>query len=1144
MHRPILRVVSVTAICGLLALSAHAADDLRESWHHQPEVTVPELPAAPTIDGRVSDREWVGAARLAPLIARTDGRMDPETTEVFIGYTDDALHIAWRVYRAWEGPMNMAHVEPGRHDGRSVWLDDCIEIFLDLENEGRRAVNLAANAAGAFGDGMGRVGSATDFAASWDWDYAARETGFGWEGEVSVSFEELGFDGPPRNDDDVWGFNFWRNNKTPDATVSAFVYQPRWGARLRFDETAPAFRVNEAGSIGDRSMGMLAEVVNLADTAQQVSVDVGIYRRDDEAGELDFIDQVMSGLEEAEQEVGAFTTPQRQIEQLLSSFFETIEQRTERVRIEPGHRAPLNLSVTDTESGDYVIAFRATDDGDDVIASGLIPARQWDPVEIVTVPYFLDVEHLDVTLSLHTQDLRERVERVRVALEQDGESITGRTVDVDAILDGLGMPTHDLGPGPYHVQIKGLADDGEVVAQVRESRYRPEPPFWAVEEHGKAAFVPEPWTPVDAGEDATRIWGRTYEFSESFLPAQMSALDAPLFAAPPRLRMRVDGEDVALQGAIELVESDDERARYAFTGAAGPVDVSASVVVEFDGFTTVELDLDTEEVTVERLFVEFPLAAEHAELYTFNAFFNEQRGSNIEPYSHGLPRAGRISDGFGIGFNHAIWLGTPERGFQWCAETAEHWHNEDRGRAIEVLPDADGGQTLFRLRVIDRPTEAEQLSYRWGLVASPTRPYPDGDHLYYLQTNYTGAWPEEDGKARFGESMAKAQRLSADWMNVFGQWNRDFAFGQPIREGESVADRRKMVEHIHDAGLKTTWYAGWNAMHPNMEMYPFYGEAMRRVPTRFSGGSYKECTYGGYEDYLANGAVWMVESLGVDGIYLDSTPGPEPCYNPYHNCGFVDHDEGHRVVTRDIWGRRDLFKRLYKIFHGEVVDDGVIYGHDGRPALLGITSFVDVNHTGEAATMEDYEDLDFYLAQYNPTQYGIPVEHAWRAHHPVPRNLAWGVALVHDNRIKMYPPYARQSRLQENSYEPDRGIDWRMWVPRKWFQWEDHQWHPYFANQDVLTVSGERLYASFHHNADGQIIFNVVNMTAEAQEGRFELELDALGLPETLYARDVVTHETFEITGGQFSLKVLGHRPRVLMIDREPIPRLGPGVDE
>ncbi|MFW6060860.1 MAG: hypothetical protein ACODAQ_11820, partial [Phycisphaeraceae bacterium] len=942
------------ALLALLALIAFTApvfaadEDLSETWHHQPEVTAPRLPEAPTIDGRVTEREWIGAAQLAPLIHWSDGRMDPETTAAFIGHTEDAIHIAWRVHRDWDGPMNIRHTEAGRHDGRSVWLDDCVEIYFDLENEGQRAVNLAANAAGGFGDGMGRSGTGTDFDASWDWNYAARETDFGWEGEVSITFEELGFDGPPAPDQ-TWGFNFWRNNKTPEGTVASFAYKPAWGARLHFADNVPAFRARQAGPIGDTSIGMLADLINLTDTARTVEVELGIYRRDDEASEFDFIDQVMSGMEESEQDVAAFTTVEKQIAALLDSFYETIKQRTDRITIEPGHRKPLNLTATDTPAGDYVIAYRARTDDDRTIAAGLIPARQWEPVELATVPYFLHAEQLDLRLSLHTQRLREQVQRVRIRLEQDEQTRAERTVAIDEVLEGIGLPTDEIAPGPYYVAVEGLSEEGEVVTQVRQSRYRPDPPFWAVQDHGERAFVPDPWTPVEAAADRTRIWGRTYQFDDGFLPAQMVSQDESLFAAAPRLKLRVDGQDVTVNGALELVETSDEHADYRFTGAAGEVAVEAKVRVEFDGFTTVDLDLDTEGVTVEQLFVEFPLAREHAELYTLNSFYNEQRGSNVEPYSHGIDRSGRIGDGLAIGFNHAVWLGTPERGFQWCAETAEHWHVADRGRAIEITPDDDSDQVMLRLRVIDQPTEADQLSYRWGLSASPARPGPrtSGENLYYLQMNYPRGWETQDDGGRLQTMIDAAHRLNTNWLAIFSQWNRDFAFGQPIREGEGVDVRRRLVERIHEADLKTAWYSGWNGMHPNMEMYPFYGEAMRRVPTRFSVGGYKECCYGGYDDYLANGAVWMIENLGVDGIYLDSTPGTEPCFNAYHGCGFVDPETGHRIVTRDIWSRRELFKRLYKIFHGEVVDHGIIYGHNGRPPLMAITPFVDINHTGE-----------------------------------------------------------------------------------------------------------------------------------------------------------------------------------------------------
>ncbi|MCF7838632.1 MAG: hypothetical protein K9N49_08375 [Candidatus Marinimicrobia bacterium] len=141
----------------------------------------------------------------------------------------------------------------------------------------------------------------------------------------------------------------------------------------------------------------------------------------------------------------------------------------------------------------------------------------------------------------------------------------------------------------------------------------------------------------------------------------------------------------------------------------------------------------------------------------------------------------------------------------------------------------------------------------------------------------------------------------------------------------------------------------------------------------------------------------------------------------------------------------------------------------------------------------------------------------------------------------MYPNHASQPRLQRNSYEPDEGIDWRMWVPLQWFDWSrDHAWYGYWDNASVLAVQGADVKASFRMNDRGQMYFYAMNLADEACQADFALDLAALGLPVKLYARDAVTHEAFEITDGRFALEFHGWRPRVLMIAPEPVPQMKP----
>ncbi|MCF7837405.1 MAG: hypothetical protein K9N49_02140 [Candidatus Marinimicrobia bacterium] len=154
LRRSLQRQIVLRGVGALVALCLWAggarADD---AWSRTFEAGIPLLGAAPQIDGQVQDAEWGLATRLPPLLSGdADGFIDElEANEIFIGYTAEALHIAWRVRR--EGEFVLRHLEPGYREGRAVWADDHIELFLDVGRADRRSITFVGNAAGAYGDG-------------------------------------------------------------------------------------------------------------------------------------------------------------------------------------------------------------------------------------------------------------------------------------------------------------------------------------------------------------------------------------------------------------------------------------------------------------------------------------------------------------------------------------------------------------------------------------------------------------------------------------------------------------------------------------------------------------------------------------------------------------------------------------------------------------------------------------------------------------------------------------------------------------------------------------------------------------------------------------------------------------------------------
>lgn len=1116
------------------AVTANAAPAVghEAALDRYPVLRLPLLAQAPEVDGTVDPAEWAGALRLPPLISFVSGFASAERTEVYLAYTEKEIVAAWRVHRPAQTPLRTTQTKPGYVPGRTVWADDVVELFFNIKAQAREAIIFAGNAAGAYGDAR-RETADSDFEPTWGWRYAARATVQGWEGELALDFAELGLSSAPAPGT-VWGFEFQRNNKTPAAeteTLANSDRRPERFARLIFGGEVPAVRVVEAGSIGDASVGLQAEIHNGTGEEQTVVLQAGILRRRADLGTIDFLQEYETALQVRPGEIESFATPEKVLADLLAGF-EAVREGTEEAVVPPGERRPLALTAHPAQAGDYLVTYRFTDPDGEVLLSGLTPALRRDPVHLAVIPYYLpDIEQLEVDVSLHTEALRQKAGSVAGRLMRDDKVLAEGSAPVAQ--DGptaLLLSTVDVTPGPYRLEVVVQDAQGEKLGESVAHLNRPTPPEWLTGTHGTKAFVPPPFTPVEVEGTVVRVWGREYRFDDStFLPTAIFSDGENLLSASPRVILEEGGRLQPLEGSLALVEADPEQALLRWTGRVGNLPLRADIRVEFDGFMTFDVEVEGGGTEVGRFWIEWPVATVHAADYGLGKYYNSGKGTDNTRYSHGRPDGGLTGDGFSVGFNHMVWLGSAARGLEWVTETAEHWRFADPGRVIDVEPDGKG-TTVLRLRVIDRPTKIGTIDYRWGLAVGPVRPYQGASNgLYVVQRNY------QDGA--LGDWPQVGKNLGANWAIVHQQWNQDFSFSEPFREIPGIEERAALARGLEEAGLRSVFYTGWNGMTPKMADWPHYGEAMRRVPTRFSYAGFKPCTRGGFVEYLANGAAWMQANIGVGGVFLDATANPEPCANPLHGCGFVDPDSGERIVTRDIWGRRELFKRLYKIFHGELTESGMIYSHGGD--ALAVDAFVTFRHTGESEGPELYTNPDLYRANYGPFARGIPVEHAWRAHHSVPRNLAWAMALLHDNRIKLYPNFATQ-RLGDN-YKSE-GIDWRMWVPLQWFDWEQpHQWHGYWDNAGVLGIEGpDHVYASFRSNAKGQLYFNAANLGAEPASATFQLDLAALDLPAKLHARDAVTNETMEIDGGRFSLDFAAQSPRVLMISPEPVPVTGP----
>ena len=249
----------------LLASTAAVADPHEQLVERHPHLTVPKLSVAPTIDGDIDSTEWLGAAESCRLVEFTSGTVSPQSSRLFIGYTDTALFVAF-VFDLEDGESPVATATIA---DQNIWRqDDIFELDLDINHDHKQYFNFVGNAAGVTGDGKGTQ----SIDKSWDtaWQYAATPTATGWQGELAIPFAELGADTPEPGD--IWGFEFVRNEAHTRNKLEAWSFRNTWHAvhnfgHIRFSPDAPAIKMLAVGKLSDDIGGITFRICS-ADPAR------------------------------------------------------------------------------------------------------------------------------------------------------------------------------------------------------------------------------------------------------------------------------------------------------------------------------------------------------------------------------------------------------------------------------------------------------------------------------------------------------------------------------------------------------------------------------------------------------------------------------------------------------------------------------------------------------------------------------------------------------------------------------------------------------------------------------------------------------------------------------------------------------------
>ena len=164
------------------------------------------LSSKPKIDGILDDSVWSEAAVADGFVQFVPqfGQPSPYRTVVLVGYTEDALYVAFKCFDPVPDEISAAVTS---RDG-PLDNDDSVALLIDTFHDRRTAYYFVTNTLGVQGDGKvannGRV-----VENEWDgtWECASSRSAEGWTSEFAIPFRILRFSG---GEDTTWGINFHR----------------------------------------------------------------------------------------------------------------------------------------------------------------------------------------------------------------------------------------------------------------------------------------------------------------------------------------------------------------------------------------------------------------------------------------------------------------------------------------------------------------------------------------------------------------------------------------------------------------------------------------------------------------------------------------------------------------------------------------------------------------------------------------------------------------------------------------------------------------------------------------------------------------------------------------------------------------------
>jgi len=1045
-----------------------AAINLTSERH--PFLTIPRLPAAPQVDGRVETREWFSAAEIGYLLDETTGNAIDLRSTVRAGHTEGKLCIAFRFDRPSQ------NLEPS----------DADRFEVRLHQDAKAPIVVQVNLAGV--------------ASSTIEDVTAQSTmnDTGWEGELLIPI-------PPGAE---WRMNVSRLDQTPRVRTARWSYPGRFAPGLNHDgrialiDETLAVTVNSGWLQRYHQAGQILTISNFTDNAVTIEAMMRLRRA---PGNIAM--PLLPALDdETTDDLGQPNG--KPVDQSLARLLEAwpvVDESARAITVAPHTTARTRLTSPD-DPGEYIAITSVTTAGKP-LAHATVPFVAPDHLGLAIRPFLLSkaIEY-DADLRRLRSQLTDTTSLDVSLFGESAEPIAANHHTQLTASDTLeGVFQFDIQPASKY-RIRATLREGDRVLASREAftttSAQSELPDWWTMDHGREPLVPPPWTPIKTDANNVHVLGRTYAISNAALPATIETRHHAILAGP----IELTSSAAWIKQSAAIIASGPDAVTWRGELLGDRAKLTVTNRIEFDGFMLIDLDL-TGSATLDNLELVIPLKAECATLMQ-NYRAAPGPGSRTARYT------GAVPDRYTSPPFITQWIGTDHFGLEFSIESSRGWAMANPDEAIEIT--REGERVVFRAKFITKAITLTDTPrhIRFALVATPTKTI-----LPYVQN------------ARFYDDIAVAL-LPYDWAG-FPAWH------PPMKDAALIAEKRAWVDSYHDRGQKLLVNGGWavSTQDPDNRAWIHEMFSMPLQNVSYSDArQFAYCWNSPQGQFIANSFAHNANLLGFDGIRFDTvTPGYQ-CRSLAHGCAWRD-DDGNLWPKTPIFAQREVWKRLYRTFHGGVIDQGVVYTPNASGPIMAIHSFSDHHEIGEG----------FYQKAHNLKE-GYP--------HDMVRSIMTGDAygFVTGANLKDGPlyPNERIAALLVNGAEP-RFLDSRAWgvgyaqhkTPAVciWDAWDwidryNADWLGWWENRDYVVTdrSDNQVLASLWLQPGKRALLVVTNYEEHGIDDLpVKLNLAKLGLTGPAYAEDAMTLEPVAIdAAGLMPLDVFSQGYRLIKVSNDP----------